>query len=207
MDVALLVLSYKLQVAECGVFTKQEFINGLTNLGLTNLYQLRECLPLLREYANTHFVEIYSYAFHSLKEYESQLTIPLEGALEMIRTLSVHLPHSHNFIRYMRKQNDFTGLNYDQWNMFYIFNQTITLDFENYDGNSFWPIMIDDYVAYMKNVEPCEEFEQSTSSSCNSHLFGQATMFSNGSNHDEHDFCRSLKEREDSESDGDMDVI
>jgi DCN1-like protein 4/5 len=75
----------------------------------------------------------------------------------MIRILSFHLPHSHNFIRFMRLQNDFTGMNLDQWNLFYLFNQTITLDFDNYDPNSAWPVMIDDFVSFMKS-EVCGVF-------------------------------------------------
>jgi hypothetical protein len=70
-----------LNVGECGIFTKQEFVQGLSNLGISSLTQIKECLPSLREYAITHVNEIYTYAFHTLKEFETQLTIPLEGTL------------------------------------------------------------------------------------------------------------------------------
>jgi hypothetical protein len=66
-------------VAECGVFTREEFVNGLTTLGISSLSQLRDCLPFFRDYAVTNLSEIYAYAFQTLKEFESQLTIPLEG--------------------------------------------------------------------------------------------------------------------------------
>jgi hypothetical protein len=68
-----------MSVAECGVFTKQEFINGFTNLGISSLSHLKESLPFLREYAFNNLNEVYAYAFQSLKEFDSQLTIPLEG--------------------------------------------------------------------------------------------------------------------------------
>jgi DCN1-like protein 1/2 len=173
MDVALLVLSYQLSVAECGVFTKQEFVTGLSNLGIYSMYQLQEALPSLREYALTHLNDIYTYAFHSLKEYESQLTIPLDGALEMIRILTAHLPHGQNFIHYMKKENhEYLGMNYDQWTMFLQFNLQITMDFENYDENGCWPVMIDDFVLYMRSddksssEEPISYYESNYDNQC-----------------------------------------
>lgn len=77
-----------MNVAECGVFTRQEFIQGLSNLGLFSMQQLKDALPSLRHYAITHLNEIYIYAFHSLKEYESQLTIPLDGKFALISSHS-----------------------------------------------------------------------------------------------------------------------
>jgi len=154
MDVALLVLSFQLNVSECGVFTKQEFVNGLSNLRIYSMSQLKEALPGFREYALTHLNEIYVYAFHSLKEYESQLTIPLDGALEMIRILTAHLPHGLNFINYMKRQNhEYLGMNFDQWTMFLQFNLQISMDFENYDENGCWPVMIDDFVLFMRSED------------------------------------------------------
>jgi hypothetical protein len=51
----------------------------------------------------------------------------------------------------MKIQKEYTGMNFDQWNMFLQFNYHITLDFENYDENCAWPVMIDDFVAFMKD--------------------------------------------------------
>jgi hypothetical protein len=152
MDVALLVLSYKLNVRECGEFTKEEFVRGLTEMDISTLSQLKSTLVALREYADKHSSEIYLYAFRTLKEFDSQLTVPLEGALEMIKLFQSHLPHGKGFVRFMNAQTDYTGMNYDQWSMFLQFNQQISLDFENYDHYA-WPVMFDDFIAFMRTEE------------------------------------------------------
>lgn len=50
-------------------------------------------------------------------------------------------------------------MNSDQWSMFLVFCKTIDIDFSEYDNDSAWPLMLDDFVTFMRHkrqVSVCE---------------------------------------------------
>jgi len=184
MDVSLLVLSYKLNVGQCGKFMKEDFLNGLASMGIYSLAQLKEIIPQLRQYAKDNSSEIYRYAFHTLKEYESDTNIPLEGALEIMAILVPHLPYTYNFIHFMKTQQTYKVMNIDHWNMFLQFNlmaSSYGSDFESYvSDEDVWPLMIDDFVSFMKkwNQESAISHQNSSIELCqdDSEVIGMELM-------------------------------
>ena len=63
-------------------------------------------------------------------------------------------PHIVRIIRYLSENIlSIKCLNKDQWSNLLSFSKAISLNFENYDINSAWPILLDNYVIWCKNKE------------------------------------------------------
>ena len=63
-------------------------------------------------------------------------------------------PHIVRIIRYLSENTlSIKCLNKDQWSNLLSFSKAISLNFENYDVNSAWPILLDNYVIWCKNKE------------------------------------------------------
>jgi DCN1-like protein 1/2 len=55
-------------------------------------------------------------------------------------------------------QTTYKAVNHDQWTMFLVFSKTIDVDFKDFDGNGAWPVMLDDFVAFMKDKKQVSSF-------------------------------------------------
>lgn len=146
-----------------GSFSKDEFINGMTALSIDSLAKLKERLPELRDQALSNLDAIYMFAFHFLKDNSAQrlvalpgnrellLLLPAAGALATIRILLAHMPHTESFVDYMSNyQTTYKAMNMDQWSMFLAFNKAINIDFDEYDMDGAWPLVLDDFVTFMR---------------------------------------------------------
>lgn len=58
-------------------------------------------------------------------------------------------PHVEGFTRYMEQQTQKT-VNKDQWRGFLGFVQKVKEDCSDFDENAAWPVIIDDYVAHVR---------------------------------------------------------
>mmetsp|Transcript_24128 Transcript_24128/g.23883 ORF Transcript_24128/g.23883 Transcript_24128/m.23883 type:complete len:160 (-) Transcript_24128:233-712(-) len=65
MDVVILVISKYFNAATMGIYTKEEFCNGMKSLGCDDVNKLRQKIPELRRELNNPqtFKEIYNYVF------------------------------------------------------------------------------------------------------------------------------------------------
>jgi DCN1-like protein 4/5 len=55
--------------------------------------------------------------------------------------------HLTNFLEFLQTTS-YKSLSLDQWDSFYLFSQSIDLDCSNYDEDSAWPILLDEYVEW-----------------------------------------------------------
>jgi len=148
LDIRFLALAFHLKPLKTGCFSREEFIYKLLLFGIDSTQKLLEILAGLDEFCRNNMDHIYLYTFNLFKENENQKLIELRIALHIICILVPHLPHTQLFVNYMQSQNSYRGINFDQWQMFYMFDKTVSQDLSEYDINDAWPVMVDDFVAF-----------------------------------------------------------
>jgi DCN1-like protein 4/5 len=141
-------LAFKFKAVTTRCFSRDEFIKGLIPLLVDSTSKLVQTLNDIEDFAKSNVEKIFLYSFNLLKNNEHQKLLSLPSALHYLDILLGHLPHTTKFINFMRSQNCYKGLNYDQWQMFLLFNKTVTLDYSNYDINDAWPVILDDFVQH-----------------------------------------------------------
>jgi len=120
-------------------------------MDIDSLSKLRERIPDLRMQALLNLDEIYLYSFHFIKESSSHKLVSLPGAIATLQILLGHYPHTTAFTNFMsHHQTQFKGMNQDQWMMFLQFCKNIEPDLSNYDMDSAWPVMLDDFVGHLR---------------------------------------------------------
>jgi len=104
-DLIVLILAWKLNAAEMGVFTKSEFIEGMKILKASSIYTLKNKLPTLNreiETSNT-FSQLYKYAFDFSRENKQSKTVEKEIAIGMLSLLMGSKAHATNFNEFLKK--------------------------------------------------------------------------------------------------------
>eukprot|EP01127_Copromyxa_protea_P002701 TRINITY_DN1263_c1_g1_i1.p1 TRINITY_DN1263_c1_g1~~TRINITY_DN1263_c1_g1_i1.p1 ORF type:complete len:266 (+),score=29.45 TRINITY_DN1263_c1_g1_i1:63-800(+) len=152
LSTSLLVVAFLLEAKTKGSFTKEEFLTGMSKLSLDSVAKLKNALPSLKnDVLSRRPHDLYKFAFHYLRDNGSQRLVALPHALSTISEMLGHLPHTRNFVEYMTNhQTTYKAINLDQWNMFLTFNKTVDIDFKGYDSNEAWPLVLDDFVSFMK---------------------------------------------------------
>uniref|UniRef100_A0A6B2LFB8 Defective in cullin neddylation protein n=1 Tax=Arcella intermedia TaxID=1963864 RepID=A0A6B2LFB8_9EUKA len=152
-DVALLVIAYHMQAATMGIFTKLEFVNGLTKMKIKSLEALKEAIPKLRNQINNTlmFPEIYKFAFNFYKENPQHKSIGLDVADMVLELVAQNKAHIAKFRKFLVKQKEYKSINMDQWVNLMDFSQSVDEDLSDYDAESAsWPFIIDLYVEWVK---------------------------------------------------------
>jgi len=147
----ILVLAWHMKAKTMGIFTKEEFVLGLTELQADTLDKLKDKFVMMeKELADqTKFKEIFKFAFHFAKD-STQKNLSIDMAKELLKLLmGDRFPHSKTFVAFLA-QSQYKVMNFDQWQNFLEFNKAIAVDLHNYDEGSAWPVMFDDYVQYVR---------------------------------------------------------
>jgi len=67
---------------------------------------------------------------------------------------------------YIKEQNQCQSLNKDQWTTFLDFLENVDEDLMNYDENAAWPVLLDSFVAWIRNkrngTKPGEQSSQNS---------------------------------------------
>lgn len=150
-DNVVFVVAWHLEAEQMCQFTKEEFMR-FEKLGADSIPKIKQLVPKFREELETHFKDIYRFAFTFAKEEPECKILELPIAKEMIKLL---LPESHPhvkpFLAFLSEQRSYKALNMDQWMSFLEFTSVIKEDFSNYDENEAWPVLLDEFVEWMKN--------------------------------------------------------
>ncbi|XP_015577450.1 DCN1-like protein 4 isoform X2 [Ricinus communis] len=154
-DVRILMLAWKMKAQKQGFFTLEEWRTGLKALQADSLIKLKKALPKLEFEVGTaeNFEDFYSYAFRYCLTEEKQRSIDIESICELLNI--VLRPHFcskvDSLMEYLRIQSDYKVINWDQWMSFLRFFKEISFpDFKNYDDNDAWPLILDNFVDWMK---------------------------------------------------------
>lgn len=154
-NVSILMLAWKMQAERQGYFTLDEWRKGLKALRADTITKLKKALPELdAEVRRTsNFVDFYQYAFRYCLTEEKQKSIDIESICQLLDLVlgSQFRSQVDYFIEYLNEQTDYKVMNMDQWMGFYRFCNEISFpDFSNYDADHAWPLILDNFVDWMK---------------------------------------------------------
>jgi DCN1-like protein 4/5 len=161
-DVVTLVLAWRLNAADMGYFTKEEFMTGLEKMNVDSVEKLIAQLPMMRkELADaTKFKEIYRYSFQFSKSDKEQKSLDLDtadGILGLLLGGYEHedvsikpYPHIAAFRTFLKDQTQYKVINMDQWMSILEFSKSVKEDLSDYDENAAWPVLLDMFVEWKR---------------------------------------------------------
>jgi len=151
-DVLVLVFAWHLNAQRMAFFSKEEFLSGLQKLGVDSLPKLKGQLNTFKKDLEDQakFKDIYRFAFGFAKEKESKiLDLPTADAL-LALVLGTRYPHTEPLRQFLKEQTTYKSINQDQWMNILEFSKSIKADLSNYDENSAWPVLLDEYCEWAK---------------------------------------------------------
>ncbi|KAL2533998.1 protein of unknown function (DUF298) [Abeliophyllum distichum] len=157
-DVRILMLAWKMQAKKQGYFTREEWRRGLKAMKVDTISKIKKALPELEKEVRrpSNLVDFYSYAFRYCLTEEKQKSIDIESIcilLDLVLGLDFR-PQVDALVLYLKMQNDYKVINLDQWMGFYRFCNEISFpDFSNYDPELAWPLVLDNFVDWMRAKE------------------------------------------------------
>jgi len=148
-----LMLCFQMGAKSFDAFSKTEF----DKLTARNVIQLKESLQnWMRELHDpAKFKRFYEYSFRIAKGGDDKKTIDMETAstlleiLMKVRPPSLFVDHFRSFL--LHPKCSYKALNMDQWMCFLEFCKTTKMDLSNYDCSASWPLVIDDFVEWLKS--------------------------------------------------------
>jgi len=151
-NIVMLVLAYKLHAKNMGYFTLEEWLEGMQKLKCNNMSMLKKKIPYLHSLLDEskHFKDIFRYAFDFAIE-QGQRTLEKNSAKLMIRLLFENRWNLvDEFVEFLDVYSK-KWINRDQWNNIYEFSKHIEDDCSNYDVDGAWPVLLDEFVDYIKS--------------------------------------------------------
>ncbi|XP_035896864.1 DCN1-like protein 5 isoform X1 [Anopheles stephensi] len=152
-NVAMLVLAYKMGAKQMGFFTQSEWLKGLTDLQCDTASKVQCKLEYLRNMLNdpNSFKIIYRYAYDFARD-KDQRSMDIETAKAMLQLLlGKHWPLYAQFAQFL-EQSKYKVINKDQWCNILEFSRTISNDLTNYDVDGAWPVMLDEFVEWLRQL-------------------------------------------------------
>ncbi|KAJ4953841.1 hypothetical protein NE237_030673 [Protea cynaroides] len=154
-DVRILMLAWKMKAEKQGYFTLDEWKRGLKALRADTINKLKKALPELEKEVRRppNFVDFHSYAFQYCLTEEKQKSIDIDSICELLDLVLGSQFHAQVdlLIKYLKTQNDYKVINMDQWMGFLRFCNEISYpDLSNYDPDFGWPLILDNFVEWMR---------------------------------------------------------
>ncbi|XP_038055462.1 DCN1-like protein 4 [Patiria miniata] len=150
-NIVMLVLAWKLEADQMGFFTLQEWMLGMTRLQVDNPRKLQSKMDYLRTLLNDPptFKKIYRYAFDFARN-KDERSLDLETAKAMLALLLGRQWVLFNSFQQFLDHSRYKVINKDQWCNILEFSRAIKPDLSNYDVDGAWPVMLDEFVEWMR---------------------------------------------------------
>ncbi|XVF89232.1 hypothetical protein PTKIN_Ptkin19aG0113800 [Pterospermum kingtungense] len=157
-DVRILIFAWKLKAEKQGYFTMVEWQTGLKALGVDSLSKLKKAVTELEKEVGepSNYDDFFSYAFRYCLTEEKQKSVDIESICELLNVVlrAQFRPQVDLLVEYLKVQSDYKVINLDQWVNFLRFCKEITFpDLENYDATQAWPLILDNFVEWMREKQ------------------------------------------------------
>lgn len=139
-----------------GFFSRQEFKEGWTAMNTTTVAQAKKALPnLVKEVDQSHYSQqsLHSFAFSFCLTEPGQKIIDVDTAAAMLKLTIPHGTFTQDLGEFLVDQDGYKKINVDQWNQFYRFSKEVMEDFSNYDDDSAWPLLLDNFVEWKRKAK------------------------------------------------------
>ncbi|KAI8369255.1 potentiating neddylation domain-containing protein [Radiomyces spectabilis] len=135
-----------------GYFTKEEWMNGMKQLGVDSADKLKQLIPSF-ELALADPVllkKFYLFTFPYAKT-TGQKSMDVDVAIALWQVIFAdRYPHIPAFIQFLQEVKPVRVINKDQWSSLFDYIRSVPEDLTGYDSSSSWPVLFDDYVAWKK---------------------------------------------------------
>eukprot|EP00930_Biecheleria_cincta_P105616 TRINITY_DN98438_c0_g1_i1.p1 TRINITY_DN98438_c0_g1~~TRINITY_DN98438_c0_g1_i1.p1 ORF type:complete len:227 (-),score=50.16 TRINITY_DN98438_c0_g1_i1:33-686(-) len=151
LDPVTLALAHQCEAAHMGVFTREEFIRGMAALGCHSSEDLKAKLPQLRGRLDEKRTckEIYGFTFKFALD-EGQRTLPLEICVELWKLLLCnHFALLDAWLEFAQVKCP-QMVSQDLWMMLWDLAAEVKPDLSNYEDDSSWPVLLDEFVEYVR---------------------------------------------------------
>jgi hypothetical protein len=152
-DVRALVIPWRLGAkSRPGYISREEFENSMRQNKLTTIESIKNIVPALDPgfLERDEFHDFYKFAFKFSLEGTKRI-LDKELVMELLPIIldDARAPHLKSFIKFLGS-SEYKVITKDQWDSFLLFTETTSLDCSDFDENGAWPLLLDDFVCYMK---------------------------------------------------------
>uniref|UniRef100_A0A0G4IEG5 Defective in cullin neddylation protein n=1 Tax=Chromera velia CCMP2878 TaxID=1169474 RepID=A0A0G4IEG5_9ALVE len=150
-DPVTLVLSFHFKANKMGVFTREEFVGGMVQLGCDSIEALKKEMPKMREHLRMRdkLKEVYLYTFSYALD-DGRKNLAMEHCIGFWKLLlKGHFELLDEFLTFVEMKVTHT-ISRDTWSMVFDLATTVNADLSNYDDDGAWPVLIDEFVEWWR---------------------------------------------------------
>ncbi|KAJ3071692.1 DCN1-like protein 2 [Podochytrium sp. JEL0797] len=149
MDVVTLILSFHLKCERMCEFKREGWIDGWTKLGCDTIEQMRAAIPQMRSALDdpATFKEIYLFTFNFARG-ENQKSLAKDTAIAFWQLLFADkYKYIDKWLEFLEDHKN--AISKDTWVQFLDFSKKYSANFDGYEDDGAWPVLLDEFVEFV----------------------------------------------------------